>query len=82
MTIHYFAVQGADILEALDVRNTLINTLENQGFDWIDATGGQAAFVADNRGDLFKNVVQEASKFFGVTTEIKTNIADPGLGLF
>ena len=80
--IHYFNVITSDIMDALDVRNNLISVLEENNFEWIDATGGQAAFVADNRGDLFQTVVNQVSAFFNVTTEVKTNIPDPGLGLF
>jgi hypothetical protein len=82
MNIHYFQVKANDILDALDIRNNLIDSLSNREFEWIDATGGQAAFNADNRSDLFKAIVDGASNFFGVPIVVKTNIEDPGLGLF
>jgi hypothetical protein len=80
--IHYFQVKANDIMDSLEIRNSLIDSLSRREFEWIDATGGQAAFIADDRSDLFQSVVEGAANFFGVPITVKTNIEDPGLGLF
>ena len=64
----------------LDLRDELMTKLEEAGFKWWDATGGQAGF-ADGDEARFIALVQEFATQYGVTIAAK-RCEDPGLGLF
>ena len=73
--IYYFETDG------LENRNKIAEMLELYKFEWIDMTGGQAAFKPIGNFNTFKRLIEIYADIHNIKVYYIKHCEDPGLGL-
>ena len=74
--IYYFHCEGG-----LDNRNLIADMLEKFNFEWVDMTGGQAAFKPKGNFNTFKRLIEIYADIHNIKVYYIKHCEDPGLGL-
>lgn len=82
--IFYFRVKYDTIIDNdpfID-RNIIAEVLSKHGYQFVDMTGGQAAYEANDNFTDFEHIVRRTAKKHNIPLQTITFCEYPGLGLF
>ena len=83
--VFYFKVdedENVNQCATIIARDAIATQLAHLGFTWVEATGGQCAFVDNNHFELFAQIVRSTAEARGFNVIDLKHCEDPGAGLF
>lgn len=82
--IFYFRVKYDPTLnnDPFDDRNVIAEELAKDGYQFVDMTGGQAAYEPNDNFSAFEHIVRSTAKKKRIPLQTVTFCEYPGLGLF